>query len=168
MLELSDYFLSLFFKNVLVVNPLILCMCLHNLWLLLMWSKVWSESGSLHRAWLFLQWMVICTYARGSPCWTISATVGPPAWCAQSPADHFFGHLVPSSSAKWESPSLWVAPQACHWQQRWWYYNPCLQEYLNFVWGWSTAAIHSVPVSGITLCVYSDVCLFRKQNYSKY
>lgn len=120
-------------KSVLVVSPLILCMCLHNLWLLFLWLKVWSESGSLHRAWLFFQRMVICIYAGGSPCWTISATVGPPAWRTQTPADHFFGHLVPSSSAKWESPSLWVTPQTRRWEQQWWCYNTSVQEYFNYL-----------------------------------
>lgn len=105
---------------------------LHNLWLLCwLCLEVWSEGGSVHGAWLFFQWLVLCPHSGGSPCWTVSATVGPPAWHTHWPTDYFFCHLVPSYWAKWESPSLWAAPQTRQWQQHWWHHDARLQEHLK-------------------------------------
>lgn len=112
----------------------------------------------MHSTGLLLQWLVICTHSGGSSCWTNSATVRPPAWHPHRPTYHLSTHLVPSSSAKWESPSLWGVPQAgpYHWEPQKWYSNTCLQEYLYHLQRWSTPAVYRISVPGTTLRAWSN------------
>lgn len=145
-----------------------MCFSQSSLVIALMCLQIWSEGGSVHSAGLLLQWLVTCAHSGSSPRWTNGATLRSPAWRTHWPTDHLSAHLVPSISAKWENPSLWVAPQAGarRWRPLQWCTSACLQEHLNYLQRRSPPAIYCIPISGITIC---DFFLFLgDQGYNKY